>query len=712
MRLLPNVLPSGDGPRHILLWSFLCVAVALGVQLATARLTAGVAPLATFYLAVTIAALAAGRTAGWLTLFGGVIASWYFLIAPHYAFGMPSPDNLVRLTLFVINGAILVLVCGAYRGTLAKARASEEDASRSSKLLEAVGAASPDLIYAKDRAFRTIYANPATLKILGVSAEEVLGRTAAEYSTISDEGEAHASNDARVMETGQVEVSFETFTSPDGSTRTFRSSKAPLRDAEGAIIGIAGVSIDVTEQMAVEAELRSYAARLRLALDAGRMAVWEHDAATDTIKTSPEFNRLFGYSEDAEVTIDDLRARYYPGERERLRGAAIEAIMRNERFFEAEFRLYTLEGDLRWYVLRAEIEMNEGGVPLRTTGVVLDITSRKQVEEALLEREAELKAALDAGSLAVADYDHTSGRFRPSPRLNALYGFPPEHELTIEDVRSRYHPDYLTTIESQRSHDAQHRELTSFDWTIHLLLPDGSERWVEGLGEYIRDEEGRITRSRGVVLDITPRKTWELHQRLLVDELNHRVKNTLAIVQSLAHQTFRTAGISSDVRRAFEGRLEALAVAHNVLTRENWEAADLREIAEGALQAHRGSSILTISGPSVRLEPKTAVTLAMALHELATNAVKYGALSVDGGQVSVTWSVEGVGEPRLRLVWEERGGPPVTPPATRGFGSRMIERALASELKGSVTLDFAREGLSCTIDAPLPQARELRGGTA
>ena len=205
--------------------------------------------------------------------------------------------------------------------------------------------------------------------------------------------------------------------------------------------------------------------------------------------------------------------------------------------------------------------------------------------------------------------------------------------------------------------------------------------------------------------EIEQRKRAEDHQRLLIAELNHRVKNTLAIVQGVAQQTFREDTEMDEARRAFEGRLAALSTAHNVLTSRNWAHANFTEIVEGALAGfHRpGDGRALVIGEDMRIEPKTAVSLAMAFHELATNAVKYGAWSQDAGRVTVEWRVlDAEGGPRLHLVWREEGGPPVSAPRRKGFGSRMVERALAGELGGSVKLLFDKAGLRCEIDAPLP----------
>jgi PAS domain S-box-containing protein len=221
------------------------------------------------------------------------------------------------------------------------------------------------------------------------------------------------------------------------------------------------------------------------------------------------------------------------------------------------------------------------------------------------------------------------------------------------------------------------------------------------------DPAGRPVGLHAIARDVTDRRRAEERQRLLVNELNHRVKNTLALVQGLALQSFRDGRDPKEARDAFQRRLAALAAAHDLLTRESWEGATLAGLIEAAVAPHDGPERrIEAAGPEVVLGPKAAVSLAMALNELATNAAKYGALSAPGGGVAIGWEVAN-GEPaqaRLRLEWREAGGPEVRPPATRGFGLRMIERALAADLAGSASLDFRPEGLVCRIDAALAEA--------
>ena len=210
--------------------------------------------------------------------------------------------------------------------------------------------------------------------------------------------------------------------------------------------------------------------------------------------------------------------------------------------------------------------------------------------------------------------------------------------------------------------------------------------------------------------EVAARIAAEARQKLLLDELNHRVKNTLATVQSIAAQSLRKDRDLERVRQAFEARLVALSQAHNLLTRDNWTGANLAELldCELAPYADAEGERVVLHGEPVWLTANVAVALGIAFHELATNALKYGALSTPGGRVRVQWTLEppgGDGAVRwLRIVWREQGGPPVRPPQHRGFGTRVVVGGLTSQLDGEVALDFAPGGLTCVIAFPVPAA--------
>jgi PAS domain S-box-containing protein len=243
------------------------------------------------------------------------------------------------------------------------------------------------------------------------------------------------------------------------------------------------------------------------------------------------------------------------------------------------------------------------------------------------------------------------------------------------------------------------------------LRKDGGRFWANGLMMPMRDDAGGLTGFLKILRDLTEARLASEHQQLLIHELNHRVKNTLATVQAFTTQSLRTATSLHDAQEAITARLIALAKAHDVLTAEKWESADLSSIVDDALCLHNADRKRCCrQGDAVRVVPRTALALSMMLHELATNATKYGALSNEAGAVSVSWAKTDTARlidearPCLTLCWQEQDGPPVTPPTRRGFGSRMIERGLAAELGGGVQILFEPAGVVCTVGIPLEGA--------
>ncbi|MDR7192390.1 sensor histidine kinase [Luteimonas terrae] len=219
--------------------------------------------------------------------------------------------------------------------------------------------------------------------------------------------------------------------------------------------------------------------------------------------------------------------------------------------------------------------------------------------------------------------------------------------------------------------------------------------------------DGEVEAIAGSTRDVTDRRMHEEHLELLVNELNHRVKNTLSTVQSLVRQTLGTADDLEDGGSRIESRLLALSRAHDVLTRENWHSADMQDIVAGVIAPYESApgTRFKISGPACRLTPQRALALAMALHELASNAVQYGALSRDSGEVHISWDCTHAGEgAAMAFTWRESGGPQVQAPTRRGFGSRLLERGLRNDLGGEVELAWAPDGVVFRATAPLETA--------
>lgn len=252
----------------------------------------------------------------------------------------------------------------------------------------------------------------------------------------------------------------------------------------------------------------------------------------------------------------------------------------------------------------------------------------------------------------------------------------------VSDMLERISPDHPELTIENRFETAGGTRWTL--WRNHALAFDDCGRW-------------QVAQSTGI--DITERKQLEEQLELLVGELNHRVKNTLMVVQAMAHQTFRGADSSGAPVTKFNDRLAALSGAHDALSRTSWTGASLAEIVRhGLLICGRDHSRLQIAGPDVTLPSSATVSLVMVLHELATNAMKYGALSNLNGRVSILWATDGKGT--LTIDWQERGGPPVQKPARTGFGSRLVSEAVPRQLGGNVELDYDPAGLRCRISIP------------
>lgn len=313
----------------------------------------------------------------------------------------------------------------------------------------------------------------------------------------------------------------------------------------------------------------------------------------------------------------------------------------------------------------------------------------------LRETEQQLEVALKAARMGTWAIDLRTNELVTSDICRRDYGWLSDAPMTYDDLLGLIHPDDREMRDELITRAFVMQEDLEVEYRV--IRPDGETVWmlVRGRAEY--DASGAPLRAQGVSLEITDRKRAEERQRILVAELNHRVKNTLAIVQSLAMQTHRTTDSPVAFIKALDARVRALAKAHDLLTENSWEGTMLKDVVARTLDPYAERRI-AIAGPPVRLDAQAAVVLNMAFHELVTNAAKYGALSSPGGAVSVSWAIDRESEPAaIDVVWTETGGPPVARPGRRGFGSHMLEAGLAHELDGKVTMDFRPEGLVCLM---------------
>lgn len=281
-----------------------------------------------------------------------------------------------------------------------------------------------------------------------------------------------------------------------------------------------------------------------------------------------------------------------------------------------------------------------------------------------------------------------------------LYGLTEARFLHDEErVRAKFHPDDLEQMWSRVAKALDPLSDGRYDVEYRVKQPDGSWRWLSAWGLVEFDGDGpdrKPVAIAGASKDLTERKQAEQLQRLLLNELNHRVKNTLATIQAISAQTLRTARDLPSAREALDRRIHAMAQAHDLLTARAWTGANLTDIVARALAAFTPAQV-GVSGIGIDVSPKHALALSMALHELATNATKYGALSRAEGRVDVQWRVQ---DGMLHLTWQESGGPSVAPPTHEGFGSRLLQLVIR-DLSGDTSLSYEPSGVRCSVTAKL-----------
>ncbi|GGD10019.1 PAS domain S-box protein [Aureimonas glaciei] len=347
--------------------------------------------------------------------------------------------------------------------------------------------------------------------------------------------------------------------------------------------------------------------------------------------------------------------------------------------------------------------MDDDGAHVGYLKILRDRTASKMAEERLAKSEERLNLALGASSLiGIWDWDLLADIVYADANFARVYNVDPSlasRGAPLADYLKNFHPDDLDDFRAElgRTLDAA----DEFSCEYRIVQPDGSIRWLLARGRVVLDDDGTPVRFPGASIDITDRKIAEQQRIVLTREMSHRIKNILAMVQAIATQTFRMVSSVEEGRTAFTGRLTALARAQDILTQKSWETADIRAVVEGALEPHRsGEDRYRIEGPAYTLTAQQGLGLSLAMHELATNAAKYGALSNDTGKVTIDWSVQPSGA--FAFNWIETGGPTVAVPERRGFGSRLVERIVATYFDGAAQLAFPPEGVTFHLQGKLP----------
>jgi PAS domain S-box-containing protein len=457
--------------------------------------------------------------------------------------------------------------------------------------------------------------------------------------------------------------------------------------------------------------LRESERRLRLAVEAAQIGIWDWNVLTNEIVWSEEAKAIAGLPPAEPVTFEQISGITHPDDLPRTSAMARHALdpaLRSRQQFE--YRLLRPDGEVRWVIANGEAvfaSVDGQERPVHYIGTIRDITERKRAEADLRQSEARLRIATDAARLGIWEYEAASGALRGSPELNRLLGIPADARLDLEEIANRCYPGDAARVRAA-GEAAVRRGERFFDCEFRLYLPDATLRWLLVRAEILLGADAEPSRALGALIDITERKQAEERQVFLMRELIHRVRNTLASVRAIAGSTLRGARNLKEAEAALSARIAALADVHMLLSGQHSGRADLRELVKAIIEPYRSpDNRIAVSGPSLVLDERESVALSMALHELATNATKYGALSSAEGRVELAWDVAPTSddEVRLQLAWRECNGPPVKPPRRRGFGMRLIEQALAGSPSAEVQLNFAPDGLVCTIAASIAQHR-------
>jgi len=488
----------------------------------------------------------------------------------------------------------------------------------------------------------------------------------------------------------------------DGEVRWIEARSLIFYDQRDQPMRLIAVIIDFTERKRTEALLSESKALLADAMAAGHVMAFDWNAVTGLTQRSDNAADVLGSDQD-ELTGSPRNiflSHIHPDDRTNLR-KRIRALRPGNPSYALTFRYIRPDGTLVWLEEAGRGEFDATGELLRVKGLTRDITDRKRAEDALAERKAQLALAGRAGRVGSYAYDVEKGLMQISEGYAAIHGLPAgTTETTLCEWRSRVHPDDLRRVEVFRDQMFANRQ-KEYNIEYRIVRSDGEMRWVERRSSVSYDGDGRPTRVVGVSIDVTERKRAEDRQRILVAELDHRVKNALATVSSVISHTAVGSRSVADFVATIDGRIRSMATTQDLLRSGQWDGISLTELIRYELAPYATRQNTKINGPEVVLRPEAGHAMAMVVHELATNAAKYGALSTKQGSVSIRWEQRLNGHPlRLVLEWQEVGGPPVVDPDKDSFGMSTIRDIIPYEFGGKVDLTFALEGVRCRVELP------------
>ncbi|WP_207460308.1 PAS domain S-box protein [Azospirillum sp. SYSU D00513] len=553
-----------------------------------------------------------------------------------------------------------------------------------------------------------IVAQAPSGKILSYNrqAEEILGHPLlpadrisgyATYGGLHADGRPYQPGDypvARALLTGQrVEQEDQVYRRGDGRITHLSVSAAPVGAPGEPPDAVVCAFLDVDERLRSEAALRDSEAHFRALAEAMPQLVWT---------TRPDgyheyYNaRWYDYTgtRSGDTKGEGWSKILHPDDLERTWTVWRHSLRTGEPY-EIEYRLRSGDGGYRWFIGRALPMRGEDGRIIRWYGTCTDVEEQKRTAAMLAETKERLRLAQEAAGVGSWEWDVEADTVHWSPATYALYGCDPESWTpSFQGVLLLLHPDDRAGTTDQILGLLDHPR--PLDLEFRVVRPDGSVRWVLSRCRPEEKRNGRTTVVRGADMDVTARRAAEERERLLMREVDHRAKNAMAVVQSLVRLT--RADTKEEFVAAIEGRVTAMARAHSLLARDKWAGSDLAALIEQELDAFARDQV-QLSGPPATFAADAVLPVGLALHELATNAAKYGSLSAKAGLLTVEWRVAAeTGD--LVLSWRETGGPSVAAPMRRGFGSTLVRASIEDQLGGRLVLDWRAEGLALEMRIP------------
>jgi PAS domain S-box-containing protein len=488
-----------------------------------------------------------------------------------------------------------------------------------------------------------------------------------------------------------------------GETRWIAVEGSVLYSADGTPMRLLGVSRDITQRKRAEEALAERNLQLALASRAALVGSYAYDVDTERMQISEGYATMHGFPEGtAETTRSAWLARAHPEDIARL-DALRRQVFRERRAEQSMvYRIVHPNGEVRWIESRSFVSYGSDGNPQRVVGVNIDVTERQRTEALLRESKARLADAMAAGQVMAFEWDAVTGLSQRCENAVHILGFEQGGRVSfsLNDFLRHVHPDDCLNLKTRIR--GLRPSNPSYALNFRFIRLDGREVWLEETAKAEFDTAGRLLRIKGLTRDVTERKVLEEHKNLLIAELDHRVKNVLAIVSVVASRTQETSSSMADFVTALDGRIRSMATTHELLSYRRWHGIPLAELVQRELAPYATIGNTQIEGPDDVLNAEAGQAIAMVLHELATNAAKFGALSTTAGRVYVRWSHRRNGHAHswLSIHWEERGGPKVVPPNRSGYGTTVIRDLIPYELGGTVELVHAPGGVRCKLEIP------------